>query len=151
MTSVAVFFGALNLELPKQNRSFGRLSSLLLSDVLLIIGVGVLLLLVLAGIVYFWMKGRGKRRRHVSGGERVYKGSHRSEAGDESPSESSRALDRSGGDSNDAVDDEDGDGHASKRRYKYRVRRRSHRSRNPTLSETGGLPPAKSQESGKPF
>jgi len=31
-------------------------------------------------------------------------------------------------------------------RKKKRVRRRDHRQRNPTLSQTGGLPPARSEE-----
>lgn len=33
----------------------------------------------------------------------------------------------------------------SKRRRKFRKRRREHRGRNPTLAETGGLPPVREQ------
>ena len=38
-----------------------------------------------------------------------------------------------------------GESSSSKRR-KWRRRRRDHRPRNPTLAETGGLPPARSEE-----
>ena len=34
----------------------------------------------------------------------------------------------------------------SARRRKFRKRRREHRGRNPTLAETGGLPPVRDQE-----
>jgi hypothetical protein len=35
---------------------------------------------------------------------------------------------------------------SSQKRRKWRRRRRDHRPRNPTLAETGGLPPARSDE-----
>lgn len=38
-------------------------------------------------------------------------------------------------------------GSGSRRHRKWRRRRREHRPRNPTLSETGGLPPARSDDS----
>lgn len=37
-----------------------------------------------------------------------------------------------------------------KRRTKLRERRRDHRPRNPTLAETGGLPPVKSNDPAQP-
>jgi hypothetical protein len=87
------------------------------------------------------MKWRQKRRRHVSGGEKVYRGARETK-------EETEAVQEHSHHSHDHDDDDDhaSDEHESRRRYKYRVRRRSHRSRNPTLSETGGLPPVKSQE-----
>lgn len=145
MTALGLL-AALNIELPKQDRRFGRASNLLVSDVLLILGVGAGLLLVLCLIAYLWMKSRRKRRRHISGGEKVYRvGSH-------SEPESNESVEDDAHESHHHSDD-DGDErlhHSGKRRYKYRVRRRSHRSRNPTLSEVGGLPPVKTPESGKP-
>ena len=98
-----------------------------------ILGVALALLLLLAGAIYLWAKWRNKRRRHVSGGERVYRGS--TLAGSEEAEDDSA---------------DEADSPANRRRYKYRVRRRTHRSRNPTLSETGGLPPAKSREPSQP-
>ncbi len=151
--SATWLLAAISVDLPKNNKSMGKLPSLLLSDVFLILGLGLGLLLILAAIVYLWMKLRRNRRRHVSGGEKVYRGSarHESDAADDHDS---------GRDHSDvSEDDDEGDGdsdhshhHHGRRRYKYRVRRRSHRSRNPTLSEAGGLPPVKSQSpEGKPF
>jgi hypothetical protein len=143
---------ALTLDLPKQNRNLGRVSSLLLSDVLLIVGLGVALLLLLGGIIYVWMKFRRNRRKHISGGEKVYRGVKPAEedADDEGPAEEEEIEEQD--QETDRDHDEQGQHHDhAKRRYKYRVRRRSHRSRNPTLSETGGLPPVKSQEPSKPY
>ena len=37
------------------------------------------------------------------------------------------------------------------RRRRRKKRRREHRARNPTLSETGGLPPTRTQESAEPL
>lgn len=145
--NVGPILAALNVDLPKANRGFGRDSTLLLSDILLIVGIGVGLLLVLGAIIYFWMKRRRNPRKHITGGEKVYRGhDHATDALDD-------GADDADEDHEDADDDDDGgsgDQPHDKRRYKYRVRRRSHRSRNPTLSETGGLPPVKSPEPGKP-
>lgn len=137
---------AITIELPKQDRRFGRGSNLLVSDVLIIVGVGVGLLVVLTLITYVWMKSRRNRRRHVSGGEKVYRGSSHSESDENEPDEPELRH-------QDSEDDESDHSqtHSGKRRYKYRVRRRSHRSRNPTLSEVGGLPPVRTPDSGEPF
>ncbi len=43
------------------------------------------------------------------------------------------------------VTGDNGDGSSHGRRRKWRRRRRPHRPRNPTLAETGGLPPLRSQ------
>jgi len=40
------------------------------------------------------------------------------------------------------------DGERKKRRKRHKRRRRDHRKRNPTLSETGGLPPQDDKKSG---
>ncbi|MHC1769610.1 MAG: hypothetical protein AB9869_35900 [Verrucomicrobiia bacterium] len=146
---------ALNIDLPNRNRGFGKEPGLILSDVLLIAGVGLLLLLVLGTAIYVWMRLRRRRRRHISGGEKVYRDSNQHEGeADEAPE---AALSESD-DEDDADDTSDHHEHPhhhhrsrhGKRRYKYRVRRRTHRTRNPTLSETGGLPPVKTHEPGTP-
>jgi hypothetical protein len=129
-------------DLPKENRSFGKLPSLLFRDVLLILGVGVGLMAILALSVYGWTRWRRQRRRHVDGGEKVFRGS-----GQESPQASDSEADEAESESEASHGDHH---HQGRRRYKYRVRRRTHRSRNPTLSDTGGLPPVKSQEPSKP-
>lgn len=146
MNPSSALFGAALTELPKPNRSFGKLPSLLFSDGLVIIGVGLGLLLVLASGVYLFMRGRRKRRRHITGGQKVYRKPH----SDLSQNESDAEEHDSAEDADSGQEDNDTEEGHSKRRYKYRVRRRSHRSRNPTLSETGGLPPAKTQGPSNP-
>ena len=48
-------------------------------------------------------------------------------------------------------DDDDDDGaSANQRKRKRRRRRREHRPRNPTLAQTGGLPPVRSENSAGP-
>ena len=153
MNPSPALWAALGVELPKQTRPFGKVPSLLLSDVLLIVGVGVALLLALAGGIYGWMKWRRNRRRHISGGEKVYRDPHSAAEEEATPGEAdanNHSLHHHPhGDGDDEEDDHEQGDHRSRRRYKYRVRRRTHRSRNPTLSETGGLPPVKSPEPGK--
>ena len=39
------------------------------------------------------------------------------------------------------------EGSSGRRKSRYRRRRREHRSRNPTLAETGGLPPERPEDS----
>jgi hypothetical protein len=146
------------VDLPKQNRSAGRLPGLLFSDAMMIVGVGVLLLAVLALGIYLWMKpGRKKHRRHIRDGERVYRGSGHSSDVVESSAEAAeveRPVVPEVEEEEDEESEAEGEHHHQhehgKRRYKYRVRRRGHRTRNPTLAETGGLPPVKTPESGKP-
>ena len=130
------------IDLPRKT-GFDKLTAYF-SDAMVIVGVGLGLLVILGFAAYLWMRLRRKRRKHISGGQKVYRGSHPASSEIEDEEEL-------------AVDDDNGDGRhhhsseASKRRYKYRVRRRTHRSRNPTLSETGGLPQVKNQEPGQPY
>jgi hypothetical protein len=153
MTSSVMILALFGIELPKSNRSMGKLPGLLLSDILIIVGLGLGLLLVLGAAVYLWTKLRRKRRRHVSGGQKVYRGASNP---DDTAAEHNSAHDEHEEDHephhHHQEDDENDDHHSQgRRRYKYRVRRRSHRTRNPTLSEVGGLPPVKTQEPTKPF
>lgn len=144
MNPSPALLGAVVTELPKHNRSFGKLPGLLLSDVLIIVGIGLGLLIVLSLGIYLWMKSRRRRRRHLTGGEKVYRDTHSQPEESVGVPEPQPAL-RPEADPDHTREEE----HHSRRRYKYRVRRRTHRSRNPTLSETGGLPPVRSQEPGK--
>jgi hypothetical protein len=151
--SALPFVAALVVELPKRNRGIGKVPGLILSDVLVIAGVGLGLLVLLGTGIYFWMKLRRKRRRHISGGEKVYRDSHHLENGEEEQPEEVPATEEDEDDSEESEESQHHHHHHrhhDKRRYKYRVRRRTHRSRNPTLSETGGLPPVKTHEPGTP-
>jgi hypothetical protein len=147
MTILMMAFPALVVDLPKQSRSWGNLPNILLPDVLLIVGVGAGLMVLLALGIYLWKRRAPKRRRHISSGEKVYRGKDgeaaesqlEDEEGEEEEEDSKHHSHSSGS-----------SGSGGRRRYKYRARRRTHRTRNPTLSETGGLPPVKPHESGKP-
>jgi hypothetical protein len=105
----------------------------------MIVGLGLAVLLLLSLGVYLVMKFRRRRRVDHDEGHKVYRGSSARPAGsgeddaeDDHASERQKASDH------------------GRRRYKYRVRRRTHRSRNPTLAETGGLPPSKTSEPAQP-
>lgn len=78
---------------------------------------------VLFAALYVWARYFRKSRKRVAGGEKVYRSD------------------------SDADDSEAGD---VRRRYKRRVRRRDHRVRNPTLAETGGLPPTRTEQPSGP-
>ena len=53
--------------------------------------------------------------------------------------------------SSESPEDPDGDSSAEKRYRRKRRRRRDHRPRNPTLAETGGLPPVRSERPPDPL
>lgn len=46
--------------------------------------------------------------------------------------------------------DEKPESHSGRKRRKWREKRRDHRARNPTLAETGGLPPTRPNEGERP-
>ncbi len=94
-------------------------SGLLLKDVLLIIGIGLVLASILVLGARFYMRHKQQRRNH-----------HHQE---HKPVPAKVA--------NDSEHDEDNPRRS--RRHRRRRHRRDHRPRNPTLAETGGLPPAK--------
>lgn len=103
------------IELPGAGEPLGRLPSLLAGDGLAVVAIGLFLLLCLMVSVR-WFK---RRRRKVTGGEKVFRGST-------------------------IVAEEEAAELVERRKYKRREKRRTHRSRNPTLAQTGGLPPARS-------
>ena len=113
-------------DLPVTGGPIGKVPGLLIGDVVLIVmsSLGVLLLLM------FWAKfiRNRKRKKKESDARRVYR---RSE-------ESSREAEEL------AESEASGESEAEqRRRFKYRWKRRTYRRRNPTLAETGGLPPAR--------
>ena len=85
--------------------------------------------LVLLGVLTLWVKTRRSRRHH----HRHHRQSHsRSESKPTAPPPTEPDLAETGAD----PDTEPGTP-----RHRRRKRRREHRPRNPTLAETGGLPP----------
>lgn len=115
-----------NLEHPLKGQPISKASGLLLSDIFLIAAIAVALLLVLL----FWARylRNLKIRKPKTEGKRVYRDSD--EAAEREAAEAA------------AVE--------ARRKYKYRYRRRDHRLRNPTLAETGGLPPERNEGPGEP-
>lgn len=92
----------------------------LFEDVMLVLGVVFCLLIALL----FWAKYIRKRSRHRS-----------------DPHVSHRVIEADGG---------GGHGGSTHHHHSHRRHRRDHRSRNPTLAETGGLPPPRSQDQAPP-
>lgn len=101
-------------------------------DALLILvvcsGLGVLLLL----LAFWWWQSRRRHRRHHHHHHRHRSGTS---AAPEIPAEGADAA-------------ETGDSTAA--HHHRRRRRRSHRGRNPTLAETGGLPPPRPEGQAPP-
>ena len=114
-------------DLQVQGQPIGKISGLLVGDVILIILLAVGLLLGLMLVVRY-LYTRRPRKRHTSNSRKVFRHGHPPEEGGEPEAESAEA----------------------RRRYKYRWKRREHRVRNPSLSETGGLPPARNEDSTQP-
>jgi len=114
-----------NLQIPPG--SFDGPSRLVLTDILLILGALVALTLIL--IVWARYIRRQRRRRTRSSSSKPHKlvpVEQRDDASDEEVEPGGR------------------------RRRKFRKQRREHRGRNPTLAETGGLPPQREEKSANP-
>lgn len=105
----------------RPSTSTSKLPTLLLPDILTILGIGLGLMVVLL----LWVVFVRKRKEPRSSGRTAYR-TGVIEEGD-APEENS--------------------GHGRHHHRRHRRRRRDHRVRNPTLSETGGLPPVRDDES----
>ncbi|MHB8523722.1 MAG: hypothetical protein ACYDH9_23610 [Limisphaerales bacterium] len=105
----------------------GKGAGLVMQEVLWILAAGLgLLLILMAGAKYF------RRSRHHQ-----HDHHHRHHGSDSADTRSAPA----------AADSEDPDDSGPHRhRHRRRRRRRDHRPRNPTLAETGGLPPERPDE-----
>ena len=108
----------------RPSTSTSKLPTLLLPDLLLILGVGLGLMLILL----LWVVFVRKRKAPRSSGRITYRTGVIEEG--------------------DAPKDDSGHGRHHHRRH--RRQRRDHRERNPTLAETGGLPPLREDESHGP-
>ena len=100
----------------------GRTTGLLFKDVMVIIATGLILAVLLILWARHYIRNKKRRRHH----------SHQDRA-------TGPALTLSDVPEDDLAEEESN----HRRRRRKRRRRRDHRARNPTLSETGGLPPAK--------
>jgi hypothetical protein len=119
MRGILLFISLQNLN-PLGPADLGPERGMILKDILLIVGIGGLF----AVLLVFWAVRyvqRGKRRRHRSKPAILQ----------------------------NADETESADGASAPRPYRHRRRRRrrrEHRSRKPSLAETGGLPPVRSDE-----
>jgi hypothetical protein len=117
----AAMFGAL-ADYPLRGQPLSKVTGLIASDVIWIL---VAVLTLLLGLIVWakYLRNRKPRKRR-SGGQKVFRDSGSGEDEEETEEEANEA----------------------KRRYKYRYKRRQHRVRNPTLAETGGLPPSRPED-----
>ena len=115
----------------------GKNTGLVALNVLVIVGTGLALgLLLLVGARYYVRNKRHHRRHH----QHHHHDHQERRAEGAAPSAAAAAEET----------DEAGSGpeeHRQHRHRRRRRRRRDHRPRNPTLGETGGLPPAKTEPS----
>jgi ABC-type nickel/cobalt efflux system permease component RcnA len=121
-------------DLLKPDGAFGRSTVLQLTDILLIIGAGLALAALLVLWAVYWRKAKRHKRHHHH-----HHKNHQPEAAEKrelvaEPVEHTSAN----AEEEDEGPEERLHGHQHHRR---RIRRREHRHRNPTLAETGGLPP----------
>lgn len=94
---------------------------LMMNDFVVIVALGFLLMV---GLIFWAAVIRGPKQQSVS--RRIYKSSH---------------------DDNPEGPEDSGGGGRGRRRKKKKVQRREHRARRPTLSEAGGLPQPRPQDS----
>jgi hypothetical protein len=104
-----------NVDTLRRLESVAKTTKMALADTLVVFIAGGAIFAALAAWIFYCRR----RRKRVTGGEKVYRPS-------QPPSDEEITVDE------------------TRRRYKRRVRRRDHRGRNPTLAETGGLPPVRS-------
>src|SRR5262245_16442477 len=116
-----IFAMLANVDVTTRLESVTKTTKMVMADTLVAFVAGG----VICSAIALWAIYRRKRRKHVTGGEKVYR-----------PNQSSV--------------EEEAEAEETRRRYKRRVRRRDHRARNPTLAETGGLPPVRSEHESDP-
>lgn len=95
--------------------------------------------LVLLGVLTLWVKARRSHRHH-----RHHRHQHR--PAESRPAEAPVVASKEAVAAAEADPDPDPDAH----RHRRRKRRRDHRPRNPTLAETGGLPPPRPEGQAPP-
>ena len=122
MSSIVVLLGQLSaLEELAPSKTLGKTGGMLVRDMFLIGGA----LLVLSLVLVFWARSVTRRRRHR----------RHASSRPETTSTASRDVASEG---------------REHRHHRRRRQRRDHRGRNPTLEETGGLPPLRNESSATP-
>lgn len=101
------------------------------------------IILVLLGAAIWIIYAFGQPRRSHSRRHRKHRHRHHEEDEDEGGAGASSGGEDDPGD--DAAGDDDDEDSAEGHRKRRRRRRRQHRPRNPTLAETGGLPPIRTE------
>jgi hypothetical protein len=124
------FIIAQGFELPRSAAHAGAPSSwMAVSDMLAILAAGLAVAIPVVG----WILYAKKRRRT---GHHHHRHDHTSESASQAASEP-------------AIEEAE-DAETPHRHHRRRIRRRDHRPRNPTLAETGGLPPMREADSTPP-
>lgn len=121
-------------------RPLGTGTKMVLGDIVWVLLAALGLALILFPLARYWRR-RSKRREHRSR-PAIVQNSIRS-TGDSATRGSSDDDSEEGDDSEDT----EGDADSSSGKHRKRRRRRGHRPRNPTLEETGGLPPSRANDS----
>jgi hypothetical protein len=109
----------------------GKSTSFVMQDMFLIIAAALALAVLLGFGVYFWNKNRRHHHHHHHGSTKRYS----------TPPAKPPPEDE---------DEEDTEPEEGKSRHRRRRRKHNHRPRNPTLAETGGLPPLRQGDPTKP-
>lgn len=134
------FFAASLDFLPGSTSSGTRTAGVLIGDILLVVAAALVLALVLfLGVKYLYKGSESSRTSNwrVSSSRR-----RRGESGSSNGSEGS-VSEEEGEASEEGEADENG---MVRRRKRRRRQKRDHRPRNPTLAETGGLPPERNPQ-----
>lgn len=119
----------------------GKGSGLVISDILLILAV----VLVLAGALVFWAKYlRGSGRSHHHHHRRKHH--HDAETTPADIDETEPEVEPQAAGPADSPQEDAGDNPGHHRHHRQKIHRREHRPRNPTLAETGGLPPVRDEK-----
>lgn len=129
-----------DLDFFNSTAGLGKGSGLVIKDILLILAV----VLVLAAALVVWAKylrGSGGSHHHHRRKHRPSSEADTTAAADPEPVVESPAAETAGSDQDDT-----GDTGGQHRHHRQKIHRREHRPRNPTLSETGGLPPVRDEK-----
>ena len=135
MTTLTWIVAQSAVDIIRPGQKLGTSSRLVMGDLLLIIAASLLAAAVLVSTL---LVVRNRKKRRSRG-----RNSHRSRDSNRAADEVSDTAIHAGDDADPAGGSAEG-GHSGHGRKRRRKRRRNHRQRNPTLSETGGLPPSRS-------
>jgi ABC-type nickel/cobalt efflux system permease component RcnA len=141
MAALSILAADGDLDFIRSTAGMEKGSGLVIRDILLILAV----VLVLAGVLVIWAKYlRGSGRSHHHHHRRKHRHSSETDTAataDTEPEVESQAAETAGSDP-----DEAGNHTQPYQHHRQKIHRREHRPRNPTLAETGGLPPVRDEK-----